>query len=229
MLIDVAPNTICLKFMVRKWYKQKTKRKSKIYSKNVERLLSYLKVSSRSGGPFSCGEEYFNNFLSCKEYGSPDTLFTPAPKVSNVINIEIQTIPFTKTVKKRLPRKITVQALQGIISKLFNPRGSEQPKLSYVDQKNPDIRVELDKVSKSLDFYSMQDGDVILVEWWKDWRDSMLKTKTFFEVIFITHTHDDTNDEESWKEFSDFPLEILFFFIPFLMQWLHAQFAKTVK
>ncbi|XP_037047366.1 tubulin-specific chaperone E [Bradysia coprophila] len=100
-----------------------------------------------------------------KKYGSPDELLTPAPKVSNVINIEIQTIPFTKTVKKRLPRKITVQALQGIISKLFNPRGSEQPKLSYLDQKNPDIRVELDKVSKSLDYYSIQDGDVILVEW----------------------------------------------------------------
>lgn len=60
---------------------------------------------------------------------------------------------------------MTVQALQGIILKLFNPRCSEQPRLSYVDQTNPDIRVELDKVSKSLDFYSIQDGDVILVEW----------------------------------------------------------------
>lgn len=85
--------------------------------------------------------------------------------MSNVINIEIQTIPFTKAVKKRVPRKITIQALQGIILKLFNPRSSEQPRLSYIDQENPEIRVELDKVSKNLDFYSIQDGDVILVEW----------------------------------------------------------------
>lgn len=108
---------------------------------------------------------FIYRFVYFQEYGSPDELFTPAPKVSNVINIEIQTIPFTKTVKKRVPRKITIQALQGIILKLFNPRSCEQPRLSYVDQTNPDIRVELDKVSKNLDFYSIQDGDVILVEW----------------------------------------------------------------
>lgn len=103
------------------------------------------------------------------EYGSPADLVVVAPKVSNLITITIETLPPTKRISKRIPRKITVQTLQGIILKLFSGLLDDQfnisPTLFYVDGKNNDIRVRMDNLSKNLDYYSIQDGDSVVVEW----------------------------------------------------------------
>lgn len=51
--------------------------------------------------------------------------------------------------------------------KLFAGSGVESttPTLCYVDGSNNGIRVRMDNLSKNLDFYSIQDGDSVVVEW----------------------------------------------------------------
>lgn len=113
-----------------------------------------------------------NNFYKSTfftEYGSPADLVVAAPKVSNLITITIETIPPTKRISKRIPRKITVQTLQGIILKLYanicDEKSLSSPTLFYVDATNSNIRVCMDNLSKNLDYYSIQDGDSVVVEW----------------------------------------------------------------
>lgn len=107
---------------------------------------------------------YFYIFL---EYGSPAEFVSirPQKKQSNLVKIRIQNKSTGEIIEKRIPRKISVQTLQGLIIKHFKKECNGMPILSYVDANHPDLIVKLDNSSKNLDYYSIQDGDVVMVEW----------------------------------------------------------------
>lgn len=96
------------------------------------------------------------------EFGSPaDFVIRPKKKASNLITIKIQNKQTDEIWEKRFPKTLSVQSLMGLIIKRFSLKGLEL-KLSYVDAKNPKLIVDLDNCSKSLDFYSVQDGDFLV-------------------------------------------------------------------
>lgn len=105
------------------------------------------------------------------EYGSPADVSLVAPKVSNLFTIQIQSTsqPDHSTVSKRVSRKMSVQALQGIAMKLFGcgaaVNGITLPQLSYMDHIRSGIKIPMDNLSKSLDYYSIQEGDIVIVDW----------------------------------------------------------------
>ncbi|KAH8277890.1 hypothetical protein KR018_009640 [Drosophila ironensis] len=98
-----------------------------------------------------------------KKYGSPVDFAQCAPaKQSNLIKVCIRHQLTGETWEKKVPRMITVQTLQGLVIKRFRLK-ENVPQLSYVDAKRPDLVVPLDNTSKTLDFYSIQEHDTVLV------------------------------------------------------------------
>lgn len=112
---------------------------------------------------------FFNIYI---EYGHPDEV-SAAPKQSNLITIHIQAHDNCQleTIKKRVSRKMSVQALQGVALKLLSAAGHAAgaavtlPQLSYLDSSRGDIKIPMDNPSKSLDFYSIEEGNAVIVDW----------------------------------------------------------------
>lgn len=84
-------------------------------------------------------------------------------KQSNLIRVSIRHQITGETWDKKVPRMITVQTLQGLVMKRFRLSGNV-PQLSYVDAKHPGLVVPLDNNAKTLDFYSVQEHDTVLVQ-----------------------------------------------------------------
>lgn len=100
------------------------------------------------------------------EYGCPDeALVRPATKQSSVITVNLLDPEANRLVTKKLPKKMMIQALQGLVIKLFKSEPGKFPILSYVDAERQDVCVVLDNMSKTLDYYSIQDGDTIIIQW----------------------------------------------------------------
>lgn len=104
---------------------------------------------------------------SILEYGSPAELCMVATKVSNLFTIQIRMAGenATEPITKRVSRKMSAQALLGVVMKLFGTASTTMPALSYVNSSRSHVKIPMDNLTKSLDFYSMQDGDVVFVEW----------------------------------------------------------------
>lgn len=78
-------------------------------------------------------------------------------------------------ISKRVSRKMSVQALQGVALKLLAARNDggggsangmlTMPRLSYLDRGRGDLKIDMENLSKSLDYYSVQDGDTVILEW----------------------------------------------------------------
>lgn len=68
---------------------------------------------------------------------------------------------------------MSVQALQGVALKLLAAGGNANgpancmtmPRLSYLDRGRGDLKIDMDNLSKSLDYYSVQDGDAVILDW----------------------------------------------------------------
>ncbi|EDW89807.1 tubulin-specific chaperone E [Drosophila yakuba] len=102
--------------------------------------------------------------LLVKKYGSPaDFVPRSQAKPSNLINVSIRYQLTGETWEKKVPRMITVQTLQGLVMKRFRLSG-DVPQLCYVDALHPDLVVPLDNNAKTLDFYSVQEHDTVLVQ-----------------------------------------------------------------
>ncbi|XP_016931138.1 tubulin-specific chaperone E isoform X1 [Drosophila suzukii] len=102
--------------------------------------------------------------LLVKKYGSPIDFLPPSQaKRSNLIKVCIQHQLTGETWDKKVPRMITVQTLQGLVMKRFQ-LGGNVPQLCYVDAQHPDLVVPLDNNAKTLDFYSVQEHDTVLVQ-----------------------------------------------------------------
>ncbi|KAG9484057.1 hypothetical protein GDO78_009778 [Eleutherodactylus coqui] len=73
-------------------------------------------------------------------------------------------IPEQKPIKKKLPDSMTVQKVKGLLYRLIKVPGSEL-KLSYESSKMEGKEIQLENDLKSLQFYSLENGDCVLVRW----------------------------------------------------------------
>ncbi|XP_066503868.1 tubulin-specific chaperone E [Hoplias malabaricus] len=69
-----------------------------------------------------------------------------------------------KPIQKKLPNSMIVQKVKGLLYRLLKLPGSEL-RLSYTSTKMEGKEIEIDNDLKSLQFYSVEDGDRILVRW----------------------------------------------------------------
>ncbi|XP_067567151.1 tubulin-specific chaperone E isoform X3 [Pseudorca crassidens] len=69
-----------------------------------------------------------------------------------------------KVIEKQLPESMTIQKVKGLLSRLLRVPVSELL-LSYESPKMPGREIELENDQQSLQFYSVENGDCLLVRW----------------------------------------------------------------
>ncbi|XP_066552729.1 tubulin-specific chaperone E isoform X2 [Amia ocellicauda] len=69
-----------------------------------------------------------------------------------------------KPIEKKLPDSMTIQKVKGLLYRLLKIPGSEL-KLTYTSSKMEGREIEIDNDLKPLQFYSIEDGDRVLVRW----------------------------------------------------------------
>lgn len=95
-----------------------------------------------------------------KKLGQPEVaMVEPPPKQSNLIKVRL--MRGEKVIEKKLPQKMSVQALYGLVSKLFK---ADVEHLFGIDAEHADIKYSMENSGKTLDFYSIKNGDTILIE-----------------------------------------------------------------
>uniref|UniRef100_A0A336LKC3 Splicing factor 45 n=1 Tax=Culicoides sonorensis TaxID=179676 RepID=A0A336LKC3_CULSO len=115
-------------------------------------------------------EKFLNKFRSypnlLAKYGTPEIdVLERSPKKSTSYKIHLKHVLSGKSVERKLPSKMSIQALYGLISKLFKLfLEDENFTLTAIDPKCSKIRVALEPSSKTIDFYSIKDGYMILIE-----------------------------------------------------------------
>ncbi|KAG7198222.1 hypothetical protein KM043_005629 [Ampulex compressa] len=104
-----------------------------------------------------------------EKYGISDIPFTK-PKVemvSNVIMVELVCPDHPsqpKGIKRKLLKDMEVQKVIGLAQRLFKT-GGKIPSLSFIQQNLSKDEIPLDKPLQELSYYSIQDGDQVLVRW----------------------------------------------------------------
>ncbi|XP_043108049.1 tubulin-specific chaperone E isoform X2 [Puntigrus tetrazona] len=105
-----------------------------------------------------------------RKYGAPDEGELKEQKPFALKN-QLLTVTFVcpedperKPVEKKLPGSMTVQKVKGLLHRLLRLPGA-QIKLSYTSSKMAGREIEVDNDLKPLEFYSVEDGDRILVRW----------------------------------------------------------------
>ncbi|KFU89553.1 Tubulin-specific chaperone E [Chaetura pelagica] len=106
----------------------------------------------------------------CHKYGAPEEGELKGQQPMTLKNqlltltIKCPDKPEQKPVEKKLPESMTIQRVKGLLYRLFKIPGSEL-KLSYESSKLEGKEVELDNDLKPLHFYSIENGDCVLVRW----------------------------------------------------------------
>ncbi|KFP40394.1 Tubulin-specific chaperone E, partial [Chlamydotis macqueenii] len=106
----------------------------------------------------------------CLKYGAPEEGELKAQQPLTLKNqlltltIKCPEKPEQKPVEKKLPDSMTIQRVKGLLYRLLKIPGSEL-KLSYESSKLEGKEVELDNDLKPLQFYSIENGDSVLVRW----------------------------------------------------------------
>uniref|UniRef100_A0A1A9ZE46 Tubulin-specific chaperone E n=1 Tax=Glossina pallidipes TaxID=7398 RepID=A0A1A9ZE46_GLOPL len=105
--------------------------------------------------------------LLIRKYDSPvDFVPRANRKVCNLIKIRILNEKTGEMWEKKFPRMISVQTLLGLLIKRFHLDClTMTPELCYSDSRNPELVVPLDNLSKTLDFYSLQENDIVQVNY----------------------------------------------------------------
>ncbi|XP_069810559.1 tubulin-specific chaperone E isoform X2 [Dendropsophus ebraccatus] len=105
-----------------------------------------------------------------EKYGAPDDAEIKQPQPFALKN-QLLTLtimcpdrPDQKPIKKKLPDSMTVQKVKGLLYRLLKVPGSEL-KLSYESSKMEGKEIKLENDLKPLQFYSMENGDCVLVRW----------------------------------------------------------------
>ena len=80
------------------------------------------------------------------------------------VNIQCPDESNFKDVVKKLPPGLTIQKLKLLLQRIVKQK-AHQLKLSYVSQKQPNLEVHLDNDMRDIFFYSICQGDTILVRW----------------------------------------------------------------
>ncbi|NXO01253.1 TBCE protein, partial [Rhinopomastus cyanomelas] len=106
----------------------------------------------------------------CLKYGTPEEgeLKSQQPVTLKnqllTLTIKCPEKPEQQPVEKKLPESMTVQRVKGLLCRLLKIPVSEL-KLSYQSSKLEGKEVELDNNLKPLQFYSIENGDCMLVRW----------------------------------------------------------------
>lgn len=114
--------------------------------------------------------EFYNNYRCYPkmfaQYGNPAPVIPQ--KRSTTIEVQFKNVVDGKMLRKKLPRALTIHTLYGLIYKMAALHTYKMDlhsfKLYYVDAYNNNIKVYMDNLSKTLDYYSLQNGDTILIE-----------------------------------------------------------------
>ena len=69
-----------------------------------------------------------------------------------------------KPIIKKLPDSMLIQKVKGLLYRLLKVPGT-QLQLSYTSAKIQGTEIEIDNDQKCLNFYSIEDGDTVLVRW----------------------------------------------------------------
>lgn len=105
-----------------------------------------------------------------QKYGNPDQfILQPQRKRATTIEVQFKNVTNGKMYHKKVPLALTVRSLVGLVYKiaaLHTCTGLDLKsiKLYYIDAYNNNIKVYLDNLSKSLDYYSLQNGDTIYID-----------------------------------------------------------------
>ncbi|XP_044095258.1 tubulin-specific chaperone E isoform X1 [Neovison vison] len=109
-------------------------------------------------------------YASCTEYGAPEDgeLKTQQPFLLKnqllTLKIKYPNQVDQKVLEKRLPDSMTIQKVKGLLARLLKVPVSELL-LSYESPKMPGREIELENDQQSLQFYSVESGDCLLVRW----------------------------------------------------------------
>ncbi|EMP27272.1 Tubulin-specific chaperone E [Chelonia mydas] len=108
--------------------------------------------------------------LLCLKYGAPEEgeLKRQQPFILKnqllTLTIKCPDKPDQKPIEKKLPDSMTIQKVKGLLYRLLKIPGSEL-KLSYESSKMEGKEIELENDLKPLQFYSIENGDSLLVRW----------------------------------------------------------------
>lgn len=108
--------------------------------------------------------------LLCLKYGAPEDgeLNTPQPFLLKnkllTLKIKYPNQLDQSDIERQLPDSMTIQKVKGLLSRLLKVPVSELL-LSYESPKMPGREIELENDQKSLNFYSVENGDCLLVRW----------------------------------------------------------------
>lgn len=149
----------------------KTQRNNAMYEMWKKFAVEYM----QAGGEGEPKMIEFNLAHRCyprlfKKYGSPDQLILQQNrKRVTTIEVQFKNVTNGKMYRKKVPLAMTTHTLYGLIYKiaaLHTCTGMDLKsfKLYYIDAYNNNIKVYLDNLSKSLDYYSLSNGDVIYIE-----------------------------------------------------------------
>uniref|UniRef100_A0A8D0FGU4 Tubulin-specific chaperone E n=1 Tax=Strix occidentalis caurina TaxID=311401 RepID=A0A8D0FGU4_STROC len=97
----------------------------------------------------------------CLKYGAPEE---GELKGRQPLTLKNQLLSKRTEMVKRVPSSMTIQRVKGLLYRLLKIPGSEL-KLSYESSKLEGKEVELDNDLKPLQFYSIENGDCVLVRW----------------------------------------------------------------
>nr|KAF6400072.1 tubulin folding cofactor E [Molossus molossus] len=106
----------------------------------------------------------------CQKYGAPEDgeLKTQQPFLlkNQLLTLKIKCPNHSdqKVLEKQLPDSMTVQKVKGLLSRLLRVPVSDLL-LSYESPKMPGREIELENDQQSLQFYSVENGDCLLVRW----------------------------------------------------------------
>ncbi|ELK05100.1 tubulin-specific chaperone E [Pteropus alecto] len=123
---------------------------------------------NRPSGEFRAAHPRYQ--LLCLKYGAPEDgeLKTQQPFLlkNQLLTLKIK-CPHQldqKVIEKQLPDSMTVQKVKGMLSRLLRVPASDLL-LSYESPKMPGREIELESDQQSLQFYSVENGDCLLVRW----------------------------------------------------------------
>ncbi|XP_058398966.1 tubulin-specific chaperone E isoform X2 [Diceros bicornis minor] len=108
--------------------------------------------------------------LLCLKYGAPEDeeLKTQQPFLLKnqllTLKIKYPNQLGQNVLEKQLPDSMTIQKVKGLLSRLLKVPVSEL-QLSYESPKMPGREIELENDQQSLQFYSVESGDCLLVRW----------------------------------------------------------------
>lgn len=116
-------------------------------------------------------EKFLNKFRAYPKllvkYGTPDMHILDAAvnKKPGSYKILLEHLKSGKKIEKKLPSKMSIHALYGLISKLFGViLDGDDFNLVAIDPRCDNIRIPLDPSSKTIDYYSIKEGDTILIQ-----------------------------------------------------------------